>query len=81
MFADCFQLPMEIPAGTELGALGAAIAAAVAAGCHPDYETAVKSMTRMARVQDPDPSLESNYDAKYRRYNEVLEALDPIWRN
>jgi len=81
MFADCFQIPMEIPAGTELGALGAAIAAAVAAGCHADYETAVRSMTRMARIQEPDPTLESNYAAKYRCYNEVLETLEPIWRN
>jgi L-xylulokinase len=81
MFADCFQIPMEIPAGTELGALGAAIAAAVAAGCHSSYETAVNNMTRMARVQEPDPALESNYAAKYRRYNEVLDALEPIWRN
>ncbi|MEI8080045.1 MAG: FGGY-family carbohydrate kinase, partial [bacterium] len=48
MFADCFQIPIEIPAGSELGALGAAIAAAVAIGHYPDYPAAVDAMTCVA---------------------------------
>ena len=35
MFADILQTPVEVPSGTELGAFGAAIGAAVAAGCYP----------------------------------------------
>jgi len=52
MFADCFQIPVEIPAGTELGALGAAIAAGVAVGCYSSYEEAVGAMTSIARRQN-----------------------------
>ncbi|NQT39712.1 MAG: carbohydrate kinase, partial [Planctomycetes bacterium] len=65
IFADCLQLPIEIPAGTELGALGAAIAGAVAAGCYGSYAEAVAAMTKTARVHQPDPAKRDLYDAKY----------------
>ena len=79
IFADCFQIPVAIPAGTELGALGAAICAAVASGDHASYADAVEAMTDTARVQDPDPTLKEAYAAKYERYNTVVGALAPVW--
>lgn len=79
MFADCFQIPVEIPAGTELGALGAAIAAAVASGCYAGYPQAVASMTRVARRQEPDPTMKDLYAAKYARYLEFIRALENVW--
>ncbi len=79
-FADCFQIPMEIPAGTELGALGAAIAASVAAGVHDSYEHAVAAMASIGRVQDPDPALAELYAAKYERYRKTIDALAPLWK-
>ncbi len=81
IFADCFQIPIEIPAGTELGALGAAIAAGIAAGIYTGYEAAVEAMTRMARVQAPNPDMEHVYATKYQRYKQALELLAPLWRN
>lgn len=75
MFADCFQVPMEIPAGTEFGALGAAIAAAVATRVHPDWATAVKAMTGIARRQDPDPSRAGLFAARFDRYRTAIRAL------
>ena len=79
MFADCFQIPVEIPAGTELGALGAAIAAAVASGCYPDFPEAIAAMTRIARRYEPDITTGDIYDEKYRRYMDVIMALAPVW--
>lgn len=79
MFADCFQIPMVIPAGTELGALGAAIAAAVAVGIYPGYKEAVAAMTAIARRQEPDRTKAGVYAAKYERYQKVLQALDQLW--
>jgi len=79
MFADCFQIPIEIPAGTELGALGAAIAAAVAGELHDDFPTAVAAMTRIARRHDPDPSERARYAARRHRYELAAEALCGIW--
>jgi L-xylulokinase len=79
LFADAFQIPVEVPAGTELGALGAAIAAAVACGAHPGYAEAAAAMTRVARRHDPDPALADAYAGKYARYRACLAALDPFW--
>ncbi len=79
MFADCFQIPVEIPAGTELGALGAAIAAAVACGLYADYPQAVAAMTRIARRQDPDAAAAAMYAAKFERHQAVQTALDSYW--
>ena len=80
IFADVFQTPVEIPEGTELGALGAAICAAVAAGCHASYQEAVGAMVRFSRRQDPDPARRELYDAKHERYKRAIAALDPVWR-
>ncbi|MHC4457231.1 MAG: FGGY-family carbohydrate kinase [Planctomycetota bacterium] len=81
IFADCFQTPVEIPEGTELGALGAAIAAAVAVGCYENYQEAIKAMVRFSRIQKPDPARKDIYATKYQRYKKVLAALDPIWKD
>ena len=79
IFADALQTPVEIPDGTELGALGAAIAAAVAAGCYASYEEAVGAMVRFARRQEPDRSRKGLYDAKFERYHQTIRALDSVW--
>ncbi len=80
IFADVFQTPVEIPSGTELGALGAAICAGVAAGCFPDYGSAVKAMVKVARTQQPNPANKDIYATKYKRYRNVISALGPVWR-
>jgi L-xylulokinase len=78
MFADCFQIPIEIPAGSELGALGAAIAAAVAIGHYPDYPSAVNAMTRIAQRYEPDLSRGDIYQQKFSRYLATATALASI---
>ncbi len=80
IFADCFQVPVETPDATELGALGAAIAGSVAVGCHAGYDEAVEAMVHFSGRQDPDPETKDVYAAKYRRYKKVIAALDPIWK-
>jgi len=80
IFADIFATPVQIPDGTELGALGAAIAAAVAQGEFPDYPKAVEKMVRFSKTIQPNPDRIDLYKAKYNRYNEVIEALDPVWK-
>ncbi|MHC5074717.1 MAG: FGGY-family carbohydrate kinase [Planctomycetota bacterium] len=79
IFADIFQTPVEIPDGTELGALGAAIAASVAVGSYSSYEDAIKAMVKFSRIQQPDKSKKDIYQAKYERYKKILAALEPIW--
>jgi L-xylulokinase len=81
MFADVFQVPVEIPSGTELGALGAAICAGVAAGCFANYEDAVRAMVRVADIRQPDPARRDVYVRKYDRYKLALEALGRVWKD
>ena len=80
IFADVFQMPVEIPSGTELGALGAAIGAAVAAGCFADFGAAVRGMVRIAGVRHPDPSRGDLYARKFGRYQKALDALRNFWK-
>jgi sugar (pentulose or hexulose) kinase len=51
----------------------------VAAGIHPDYETACGRMVRYARTHEPNRDLAACYQAKYDRYQEMLEVMQPVW--
>jgi len=75
MFADIFQVPVEIPDGSELGALGAAVAAAVACGIHPSFERAVAAMTRIARRYEADASRRDIYTLRYAKYLKAIATL------
>ncbi len=79
MFADILGVPVEVPAGTELGALGATIAAAVAVGCYDSYASACDAMVRIQRSCEPTPGLSGLYREKYQRYRRMLEVLAPVW--
>lgn len=79
IFADTFQLPLEVPAATELGALGAAMVAGIAAGCFADYAQAVASMVRIARLYEPDAGRATLYNEKYDRYQKVQANLRGLW--
>jgi len=81
IFADCFQSTVEIPDGTELGALGAAIAAGVAVGCFTDYYKAIESMVRFSKTVTPNPAASDIYQQKYSRYRKVIQTLTPAWKD
>lgn len=81
IFADILQTPFEIPDGSELGALGAAIAAGVACGCFNGYNEAIEKMVSFSRLQEPNTAMKSVYEEKYERYKKVISALDPIWKD
>jgi L-xylulokinase len=80
IFADVLELPIETVTGVkELGALGAAMAAAVSAGLYRDYREAAAAMVRIAPPILPDPKNFPVYRKKYENYTAVCEALDTIW--
>jgi len=79
IFADTFQVPIELPTGTELGALGAAIAASVASNIYPDYVEAVKSMVRFSKIVEPNKTKSVFYEQKYNRYLKASESLAEYW--
>ena len=79
IFADVFQVPVRIPAGTELGALGAAMSAGVAVGEFDSYEAAAGAMVSFARTQEPNAELAELYEKKYARYMKILDLMQDQW--
>jgi sugar (pentulose or hexulose) kinase len=78
--ADIFGLPTARPHTYEASGLGAAIDAAVGLGLHPDFDTAVKEMTRLGEVFEPDPDSREIYDALYQRvYRRMYDRLRPLY--
>lgn len=68
IFADICGLPVEVSEGEEIGALGAAICAAVATGFYSDISEATKSMCRITRTALPNPELREFYEGRYRQF-------------
>lgn len=79
MFADVMQLPVEIVKADEAGALGCAIAAAVATGTYGSLDEAVREMSDISEALAPDASKKEIYDRKYRIYVKTIECLDGLW--
>ena len=80
IFADVLELPVETVTGVrELGALGAAMAAAVSAGLFADYGEAAAAMVKISAPVLPDPGVFPVYRKKYETYTRICDALDQVW--
>jgi L-xylulokinase len=76
MFADCIGIPVETPAGSELGALGAAMAATVATGYYANLPQAVNAMSAIDKRYEPNPEYTTVYREKYQAYQELIRKLN-----
>jgi len=79
LFADIIELPVEVIETEELGALGAAMAAAVAAGEYVDFIQAAKAMVRVKSGATPNEKTFDAYRKKYDLYKKVSESLSTHW--
>jgi L-xylulokinase len=79
MFADVLQLPIELTACEELGAMGAAICGGVGIGMFSSFEEAVGQMVKVSRAVEPRREYRETYREKYGRYRESIEALRAVW--
>ena len=78
--ADIFGLPAARPHVYETAGLGAAIAAAVGLGLHADHGAAVREMTRLGRVFEPDQRNRDLYEQLYTRvYKRMYRRLRPLY--
>jgi sugar (pentulose or hexulose) kinase len=78
--ADIFGMPASRPHVWEASGLGAAIDAAVGAGLHPDFATAVAEMTHVGDTFDPDPTQREIYDGLYHEvYLKMYKRLRPLY--
>lgn len=78
LFADVIGIPMEIPEGTQLGALGAAMAAAVCCDLYKDFPKAVKNMTRIKQRFKPDINRSVIYEKKYQQYKNFIRQFSTV---
>lgn len=79
MFADVLEMPVEVAAGSELGALGCAICAAVAAGTYRSFDSAIQGMVRIGRRFEPKPETVEVYRHKGADWERVDRRLGPTW--
>lgn len=80
IFADVLERPVELTEGSELGALGTAISAAVGLGLQPDYETAVRAMVRVKQRFEPQAGRFPALRDKYARFRAATTAMSSLWR-
>lgn len=79
MFADILELPVETVNVNETGALGCAMAAAVAAGDYPTLDAAAKAMCPVGERFEPNKENSAAYRKRYGLYKKLIECLDPLW--
>ena len=78
MFADVLDVEIEVAAGTELGARGAALLAALGVGWYSSLAETAQTV-RIVRRHVPDPARREVLADAYRRFVAVARALGPWW--
>jgi sugar (pentulose or hexulose) kinase len=81
MISDVTGYAVEIPEGTQFGAKGAALCAAVAIGDHGSIGEAVAATYRVKRRHLPDASVKAAYDDGFARFKVASAASLGILRD
>lgn len=79
ILAAVYDAPVRRPAATDAAGTGAAICAAVAAGIHPDFDSAVTAMVRTDLRVHPDPEWVAAYRGVRERYRSLLPRIHAIY--
>jgi sugar (pentulose or hexulose) kinase len=79
--ADVFGMETARPHTYETSGLGAAIDAAVGLGIHPDFNSAVSSMTRVNQIFEPNPEAHEIYNQLYQHiYKQMYPRLKELYQ-
>ncbi|WP_374346938.1 FGGY-family carbohydrate kinase [Chitinimonas sp.] len=80
--ANVFNLPSERPHLYETSGLGGAIIASVGLGLHHDFASAIREMTRIGQVFEPQPEHAYTYEQLYTRvYQRMYQRLQPLYED
>ncbi|MGE5757193.1 MAG: FGGY-family carbohydrate kinase [Planctomycetaceae bacterium] len=74
--ADLLQRPIHLTREVESCALGAAMAAALAAGWFRDFDETARAMVAIERIVEPNLANADAYDDLFARYVQTYEALN-----
>ncbi|MBP1861422.1 FGGY-family carbohydrate kinase [Rhizobium herbae] len=80
IFADVLGVSVTVARSRETGALGAAIAAGTGVGIFADFDAGAAAMVQTERHYRPNVSLEAHYARRYALYNDITDAMAPLWR-
>lgn len=79
--ADVFNLETRRPSVSETSGLGAAMLASVGAGYHSDLQTAVREMTKLGTVFEPNRNNAMVYEEMYSKiYSKMYGKLRPFYK-
>lgn len=78
LFADALGLSVDVPEATEVGALGAALVAAVGVGAYASLDDAVRCACRVAARYEPDAERHAALSRRFDRYLALAEAIRPV---
>lgn len=81
LFADILGVDVEVSKATELGTMGVALNAAIAAGVFADMHEGVAKWAEVKRAYHPDPEKTAYYRKKYAAFKAVLTAMDGVWHD
>jgi L-xylulokinase len=79
ILADALELPIEVPAATEIAALGTAIAAGIGVGVYANHEDAMAQAVEIVRRQEPQAEATPKYLERYEEYRCLAEAMREPW--
>src|SRR5262249_54584105 len=79
IFADVTGREVRVPRQTDAASLGAMLLAARAIGETADLVGAARALNPPARRFTPDPAAVSTYRNLYARYDDLYEALRPVF--
>ena len=79
IISDCTGRVMEVTSGSEYGARGAAINAAIMLGIYKNHKEAVNEMVKVERVYEPNPKNTEMYRDLYHIYTNLIESLMKMW--
>ncbi len=78
MKADMLNVPVVSLGSAEAGAAGCAMTAGVAAGVFAGLEEAASALIMEKEIYLPRPAMHEAYEAHYRRYRKLYEAVRPL---
>jgi xylulokinase len=80
ILADILDAPLRVPRATELGALGAAMNAAIGVEYYDDYEQAAGQMLAISREVEPNPQNRTVYADGYDLFKSGYRNSSKIYR-
>lgn len=80
IFSDVLNMDVEVSRATELGTMGVAMSAGVAAGVFSTLEEVIDRWASIKTVYHPNAERAEYYKKKYAAYQAVIGAMDGVWQ-